>query len=137
MTPYKIRSQSVRVRRSRGPEFAVPSSFKQFSFSLRTYGSHPAPLWNAGQANSGNHAAARRAFIRSYSIVSILTVCAILPACATAKLSVGLRSSIPDFRYHILPCPFVQVAKSTGRYLFPPPFLETPPPRYPLRSLIK
>src|SRR5260370_20118833 len=131
MTPYKIRSQSVRVRRSLGPEFAVPSSFKQFSFSLRTYGSHPAPLWNAGQANSGNHTAPRHAFIRLYSIVSILTVCAILPACATAKLFTGLRSAAPDFRCHILPCPLGQVAKSTGRYLLPHALSRNPPTHIP------
>src|SRR5713101_3978737 len=42
MTPYRIKSQSVRVRRRRGPEFELVSLLKHLSFSQRGCSSNPA-----------------------------------------------------------------------------------------------
>src|SRR6266571_2352028 len=112
MTPYRIRSRSVSVRRRRGPEFVVVSLPKPLSLLLRNY---------------SRNFKRQSAFIREnrapllpcatppgflYSIVSIQAVCATFLFCAIPSLrALALLMSF-------LSCTIVQVTKSSDGVLY-------------------
>src|SRR6266480_1964707 len=82
--PMMIKFHNVSERFSRGPELAVVSSLKPLSFQRRNYSSQ-SPHQPFRMANSQAADAARHTPAGPYSIVSMLTVCAILLLRATAK----------------------------------------------------
>src|SRR5712691_10823932 len=112
MTPYRIRSRSVSVRRRCGPEFVVVSLPKPLSFLLRNY--------------SRNFKTAIRVYSRNRAL---FLPCATPPGpCIqsfqskqSAQLSSSAQyrtSALPHFLSHSLSCTFVQVAKSSGGVLY-------------------
>src|SRR6266849_5735947 len=109
MTPYRIRSRSVSVRRRRGPEFVVVSLPKPLSLLLRNYSrkSNGNPRLFAKPRTSPP---VRHPARPLYSIVSIRAVCATFLFRAIPNL--------PHFSCHFLSCTLGQVAKSSGGVLY-------------------
>src|SRR6266704_2583159 len=101
MTPYRIRSRSVSVRRRRGPEFVVVSLPKPLSFLLRNYSRNRALLLPCATPSGS--------CIQSFQSKQF------------AQLSSSAQyrtSALPHFLSHSLSCTFVQVAKSSGGVLY-------------------
>src|SRR5216683_234938 len=120
MTPERIRSQSVRVRLKRGPEFAVASLLKNLPFLQRCYASFQAQFCPANQWTLNATGIPPRQPHLFHPVFNRFNeaVWPNLPSSATFNIRSSPCSSDSILLPCFSPCTLVQVTKSTGRYLF-------------------